>query len=229
MLKFTFALLFISCRTNIENKPTEGDLLEKELNGSVDTGTNNSEQDNSDTDPVNESNPESDNETNDPIDTANDYSAFKLTSGTWDLSDATTISDPCGWNYHLTNAFGVELADFLPSSFNVDAEQGLFRIKAINYGARDNILCTINGENFSCTLQTVDAQKVITYEDGYEWPRNWIYEISFDGRIIDEDNLSGVALVQYPQVPPGDAYALGLAGLNPAECGQSFELTMVKR
>ena len=143
--------------------------------------------------------------------------------------DAETISDPCGWNYHLTNSFDLELADFLPSSFNVDAEDGQFRIKAINYGARDNIICTINDRDFSCTLQTVDALQILTYEDGGGWPRSWVYEISFDGRIIDENNLSGVASVEYPQVNPGDAWSLGLAGMDHRECGQSFNLTLVKR
>ena len=227
MLRFSIVIVFIGCRTNMKNKFTEGQLSEEDSIGSADTAIDNTEQD-SNTDTVDDSDTDSA-EPNDAIDTSVDDSVFILTSGIWDLSNATTISDPCGWNYHLTNAFGLELADFLPSSFNVDAEPGQFRIKAISYGARDNITCTIEGRDFSCTLQTVDAQTVITYENGTVWPRSWVYEISFDGRIIDEDNLSGVASVEYPQVNPGDAYALFSIGLDPAECGQSFELTMMKR
>lgn len=228
MFRFPIFIIFIGCRTNMENKPIEGELLDEDSTVSVDTGTDSTEAD-SETDTVNDTDAESDDEPNDPIDTSLDDSVFRLTSGIWDLSNATIVSDICGWNYHLTNAFGLELADFLPSSFNVEAEAGQFRIKAISYGARDNITCTIEGRDFSCTLQTVDAQQVLSYEDGGGWPRSWVYEISFNGRIIDEDNLSGVASVEYPQINPGDAYALATAGLNPADCGQSFELTMVKR
>ena len=228
MSRVSFFICFIGCRTTMDNKPTAGDLIEEDLNGSNDAGTDETEDD-SDTDIANDTDADSYDDPNDAIDTENEDSAFRLTSGTWDLADATIISDICGWNYHLTNAFGLELTDFLPSSFNVEAEDGQFRIKAINYGARDNITCTIEGRDFSCTLQTVDSQQVLNYEDGTGWPRSWVYEISFDGRIIDEDNLSGVASVEYPQVNPGDAYALATVGLDPAECGQSFELTMVKR
>ena len=227
MFRFSLFIFFIGCRTNIENKPTEGELLEADSTVSVDTGTDSTEED-SETETVNDSDADSE-EPNDAIDTSVDDSVFILTSGTWDLADATTISDICGWNYHLANLVGLELTDFLPSSFNVDVEEGQFRIKAISYGARDNILCTINEQDFSCTLQTVDAKEVVTYEDGTVWPRNWVYEISFEGQIIDEDNLRGIASVEYPQVNPGDAYALATAGLDPAECGQSFELTLVKR
>ena len=228
MFRFSLFIFFIGCRTNIENKPTEGELLEADSTVSVDTGTDSTEED-SETETVNDSDAESDDEPNEAIDTSVDDSVSELTSGIWDLADAETISDPCGWNYHLTNIFGLGLADFLPSSFNVDAEDGQFRIKAINYGARDDIICTINDRDFSCTLQTVDVKPVITYEDGYEWPRYWVYEISFDGNIIDENNLSGVASVEFPVINPGDAYSLGLAGMDNTECGQSFELTLVKR
>jgi hypothetical protein len=148
----------------MDKKPTEGELLEADSTVSADTGTDSTEED-SETETINDSDADSE-EPNDAIDTSVDDSVFILTSGTWDLADATTISDPCGWKYHLTNTFGLELADFLPSSFNIDAEEGQFRIKANNYGARDNILCTINGQDFSCTLQTVDAQQVLNYEDG---------------------------------------------------------------
>lgn len=227
MLRFSIVIVFIGCRTNMKNKFTEDEIPEEDSINSVDTAIDNTEQD-SNTDTVDDSDVDSD-EPTDAIDTSVDDSVVILTSGIWDLSNATTISDPCGWNYHLTNSFGLELVDFLPSSFNVDAEDGQFTIKAINYGARENILCTINDQDFSCTLQTVDAQQVLTYEDGGGWPSYWVYEISFDGQIIDEENLSGVASVEYPQVNPGDAYALGLVGLDPAACGQSFELTLVKR
>ena len=227
MFRFLFFIMFIGCRTNIE-KLIEVEIPEGDSTGLVDTGTDNTEED-SETGTVNDTDAESDDEPNDEDDTSVDDRVSQITSGIWDLSDATTINDICGWNYYLTNSFGLELADFLPTSFNVDAEDGLFRIKAINYGARNNITCTINGRDFSCTLQTVDAQQVLNYEDGSGWPRYWVYDITFDGQIIDEDNIVGLASVEYPQINPGDAYAIGLVGMDPADCGQTFELTLVKR
>ncbi len=91
----------------MDNKPTEGDLIEEELNGSNNAGTDDTEDD-SDTDIVNDTDAESDDESNDAIDTENEDSVFRLTSGTWDLADATILSDICGWNYPLTNAFGMD-------------------------------------------------------------------------------------------------------------------------
>jgi len=239
MSRFSFFIFFIGCRNNEKNIPSEEGAIV-----SVDTGADNTEEDSeidtvndseeeseetSEIDTANDSEEESDDDPNEAIDTSVDASVFKLTSGIWDLADATTSSDPCGWNYHLANNFGLDFTTFLPSSFNVDAEDGLFRIKAIDYGARDNITCTIDEQDFSCTLQTVDAQQVTSTEDGNGWPRYWIYEISFEGTIIDEDNLSGVASVEFPVVNPGDAFSLGTAGMDNTECGQSFELTLVKR
>ena len=179
-----------------------------------------------------EDNEDSSNSHNDDIeendDTEPNSPTVQITSGTWILAESSVVSDPCDWNSYV-ETYGVDFTAFLPTSFNVNAEAGQFGIKANNFGARDTITCTIDDQDFSCTLQTVDSQSVTTFEDGRGWPRYWVYEISFEGRIIDEDNLIGVASVEFPSVNPGDAWAIGIYGMSLAECGQAYELTLVSQ
>ena len=156
-----------------------------------------------------------------------------VTSGTWTLVDASLIDDPCGWMSALVNVTtGVDYTDepltfdvFLPSQFDVSAAEGRFDIKAANYGARDYIECTFIADDFACTTQSVDAIPVLS--GASDWPRYWIYQIDFSGSYVDNNTLTGDALVTFPKINPGDAYNLGVSGLGLKEdCPQTYRLTL---
>ena len=149
-----------------------------------------------------------------------DSETGQVASGTWVLADAVTIDDPCRW-LDVIEGMNLSALSFLPSSFAVNAYEDGFELKALNFGARDNIDCTVSGDDFACSLQTVDALEVT---DG--WPRSWVYEIDFRGTILNEARLVGIASVEFPQVNPGDAFYLGAYGMDNDECGQAFELTL---
>ena len=72
-------------------------------------------------------------------------------------------------------------------------------------------------------MQTVEARELVA-----GWPRYWEYEIDFRGTILGPDILVGQASVSFPQVNPGDDYNLQLAGMEHTECGQTYELTLIK-
>ena len=153
-----------------------------------------------------------------------------LTSGTWRLVDASLIDDACLWMTALGNIWNYDLPYsidlFLPSQFDVSATMGRFDIKAINYGARDYIACTFIEEAFTCTTQSVDSTPVVT-DGSWEWPRSWVYQIEFSGSYINNNTLTGDALVTFPQINPGDAYSLGISGLGSKEqCAQTYRLTL---
>ena len=145
-----------------------------------------------------------------------------VVAGVWRLADESVVEDPCGWNRLLANGLDLTLADMLPSTFDVEAYAAGFRIKARNYGAQDTIDCSLSGDDFTCTLQTVSAQQVTS-----GWPTYWTYEIDFRGNVVNERTIAGRATVEFPVVNPGDAFQLGLAFMDPSECGQAFDLTLV--
>ena len=147
-----------------------------------------------------------------------------LASGTWELDDGDVVSDPCGWNEVLAEYVSLTIFDFLPETFDVEAEEGAFRIKAQNYGAQDYIDCPIVDGEFACSLQTVAAQQLVS-----GWPTYWTYEIDFRGSVIDDETLVGRASVEFPEINPWDDYSLQGNGVDHEDCGQVYDLTLVAK
>lgn len=220
---FFFFIFSTACSPNwVDIKPTDesnsppGSIeeipnMEYDTAGSTDTSSNNGY----DEDTSNSN--DNDEDSNTP-----DEPEFRITSGTWNLEEATTVSDPCGWNTYLYSWLSFDVYDFLPSSFTITPEADQFGIKANNFGAQDTISCTLDGDDFSCTLQTVDAQELTP-----GWPRYWEYQIDFSGSILDASKLVGRASVSFPQVNPGDDFNLQVFGMEHTECGQTYDLTLV--
>lgn len=153
-----------------------------------------------------------------------DDSTVMLASGTWSLDDGEVISDPCGWNGVLAEYVSLSIFDFLPETFDVEAEEDTFRIKAKDYGAKDYIECPIEDGEFVCSMQTVAAQQLVS-----GWPTYWTYEIDFRGSVIDDETLVGRASVEFPEVNPWDDYSLQGNGVDHEDCGQVYDLTLVAK
>ena len=144
-----------------------------------------------------------------------------MVSGTWELTGYETVDDPCAWNAAVYEWTRLEIGAFLPSTFTVTGRADAFEIKAVDYGAKETVECVFEGEAFTCSQQVVDPNPVTSY-----WPRNWLYEIDFSGRYIDEGQIEGQAVVAYPKVDDNSAYWLRINGMDPAECTQVYTLNL---
>ena len=146
---------------------------------------------------------------------------LQLVSGTWKLADFATLDDPCGWNEQVYEWTRLTMDAFLPAEFTVSGEANAFEIKAIDYGAQQTVRCTFEDDAFTCSQQVVDPNPVTSF-----WPRNWLYEIDFSGRYVDEGRIEGEAIVAYPKVDGSSAYWLERAGMDPLECTQAYRLEL---
>ena len=116
----------------------------------------------------------------------------------------------------------IEYNAFLPQTFDVVGGEDTFEIRATNFGAESYILCEFEGDEFGCEMQNADSQQVVT-----GWPTYWVYEIDFSGSWVDENTLTGEALVTFPQSNPGDDWTLQVSGLgSPEDCEQKYRLTL---
>tara|TARA_B100001093_G_C26677571_1_gene948991 strand:+ start:23 stop:712 length:690 start_codon:yes stop_codon:yes gene_type:complete len=116
-----------------------------------------------------------------------------INDGVWSLTEALLVNDPCWWLEVIPN-FGdgvvaVSLEKLLPESFDVEAMNDSFEIKARSYRARDFIECNVENSSFTCETQTADAARY--YFDGFN------YYIDFTGTVIDANTIQGVAVVSY--------------------------------
>ena len=143
-----------------------------------------------------------------------------LTSGEWTPTAAAILSDPCEWVEALDRFYGADIAELLPSEFEVDGEAGSFDIEAQSYGARSPITCTIAEGAFTCEQQEVVP---LTYDIG---EYGWEYAIDFSGEVIDEQTIRGFAVVSYPSIDGTTEYWLGWAGISAEDCTQAFELEL---
>ena len=116
--------------------------------------------------------------------------------------------------------WGVDITDFLPSTFDVDGEEGTFEIEAQSYGAQGPITCTIEDGEFDCEQQSVDPTTYDIYEYG------WEYAIDFTGEVVDENTIRGEAVVTWPGVDDYTEYYLSEAGLRPSDCPQVVSLEL---
>ena len=146
---------------------------------------------------------------------------IQLVSGTWTLVGVETREDPCGWNPQVYEWTRLTIDSFLPSAFTVAGDANAFDIKAIDYGAQETVRCTFEGDAFTCTQQVVDPNPVTSF-----WPRNWLYEIDFSGRYVDDGRIEGQAVVAYPKVDDSSAYWLRVNDMDPLDCTQVYALTM---
>ena len=151
-------------------------------------------------------------------------------SGQWVLDSSELVEDECGWMealYEVTRDASwveeaIEYNAFLPQTFDVDGGEDTFEIRATNFGAESYILCAFEGDEFGCEMQNADSQQVVT-----GWPTYWEYEIDFSGSWVDENTLTGEALVTFPQSNPGDDWTLQVSGLgSPEDCEQKYRLTL---
>ena len=130
------------------------------------------------------------------------------------------MGDPCGWAEILEDYYGSEIGDFLPSSFEVSGEEGVFEIEASSFGARGPITCTIVDDAFTCEQQEVVP---LAYDIG---EYGWEYAIDYSGTVEDESTLRGIAVVSYPSIDGTTEYWLDRAGIRASDCTQSLELDL---
>ena len=84
-------------------------------------------------------------------------------SGNWVLDGSKLVEDECGWMealYELTvDASWVEEAieynAFLPQTFDVDAGEDEFEIRATNFGADSYILCEFEDDDLRMTAAAI--------------------------------------------------------------------------
>lgn len=146
--------------------------------------------------------------------------ATTLESGDWVPTDVDVDDDPCDWNDVLEDFFGISVLEFLPTSFEVDGEEGKFEIEAQDYGARGPIECEIEGDAFTCETQSVAP---VLFEMG---EAGWVYRIDYSGTVVDEETLRGRAVVSYPSVDRGTEQTFDYYGVDPADCTQVYTLEL---
>jgi len=143
-----------------------------------------------------------------------------LSSGEWKPTAASVVSDPCEWVEVLDEYYGSDIAELLPSEFEVDGEEGSFEIEAQSYGARGPITCTIAEGAFSCEQQEVVPLAFDIGEYG------WEYAIDFSGEVVDEQTIRGTAVVSYPSIDETTEYWLDRYGIDASDCTQTLELEL---
>ena len=142
-----------------------------------------------------------------------------LASGIWSPLGLGVEADPCDWNETM-GSFGLSIEAFLPSEFEVVAEEGQFTIEALSYGARGPIDCTITGDEFSCEQQRVSP---LAYDLG---AYGWEYAIDFNGQAPSERVLQGTAVVSFPSVDRQSAGWFDYYGIDISECTQVYSLEL---
>lgn len=137
-----------------------------------------------------------------------------LRTGPWRRVDAAVQGgDPCSFSAYL-NPYGYDITAFLPTTFDVQAEVGGFFIEANPYTmVRGPIFCTMDGAAFDC-----ETQQVIPFDDS-------LYTIDFSGERVDDETLTGTAIVQFRFDEQTEAQ-LADAGYAMSECDHTFDLTL---
>ena len=134
--------------------------------------------------------------------------------GPWRTESASVEGDPCGFNAYLAS-FGYAIEAYLPNTFVIRPSTGGFYIEASPYNVvRGPIFCTLDGTQFDCEDQAVLVSD------------SWLYEIEFSGEQIDEETITGTALVQFSFDDEIEA-DIRAAGFEMSECDHTIDMTLV--
>lgn len=115
-------------------------------------------------------------------------------SGRWSAEDFPVLEDPCGLDDSL-RAFGWDPSLLLPQLFDVQSSESGFRIQAVDYGAQDEIVCTVSGRAFTCEPQTV-----VPVDDFGFGEYGWVYEIVFSGEVQTGGLIEGTVVTSFPEI-----------------------------
>lgn len=143
-----------------------------------------------------------------------DGALASVREGPWRTESASVEGDPCGFNAY-TASYGFPIVAYLPNTFDVRPSTGGFYIEASPYNVvRGPIFCTLDGTQFDCEEQSVLVNDI------------WLYEIEFSGEQIDEETITGTALVRF-QFDEDTEADIRAAGFEMSECDHTIDMTLV--